>query len=282
MAATVLPILAAILALGVVVDRAQAQDKPRILMLTQSAGFKHGSVNRDGRELSVAEVAMIDLGNRTGEFSVRCTQNAEADFTPKILQDFEIVMFYTTGKLPIAEEDLNYFFKEWLIQKGHGFIGVHSATDTYGDYEPYWDMVGGTFDGHPWGAGSHVTIAVHDPDHPTMKPFGSEFQVQDEIYQYKHWQPEKVRVLMSLDMAKTELKRPYHVPVAWVKQIGEGRMYYNNLGHREETWQNEAFLKSLVAAVRWIAGKEEGDATPNPEQSEAQQEVARKAVANNP
>ena len=58
------------------------------------------------------------------------------------------------------DETLKYFFNVWLKQKGHGFIGTHSATDTYGDYKPYWDMIGGTFNGHPWGSGETVTVKV--------------------------------------------------------------------------------------------------------------------------
>jgi hypothetical protein len=207
---------------------------------------------------------MMQLAKSSGEFTVYCSQNAEADITRENLQKFDIVAFYTTGKLPIGDDDLDYLLTEWLPTKGHGFIGFHSATDTYKQHEPYWDMVGGTFNGHPWGQGSKVTISVHDKDHPTMKPFGESFEFQDEIYQYSHWQPEKVHVLMSLDMEHTETKRPYHVPVAWCKQVGDGRMFFNNLGHREETWKDERFLDSIVAAVRWIDGKEEGDATPNP------------------
>ena len=53
--------------------------------------------------------------------------------------------------------------------------------------------------------------------------------------------------------------------VAWCKQVGEGKMFYNNLSHREDTWQNERFLKSVFSAARWIAGKDEGDAEPNPD-----------------
>ena len=56
----------------------------RILMLTQSAGFVHGSVRRpdgDEKKLAVAEIAMIQLGQKTGLFTVDCTQDAAADFT---------------------------------------------------------------------------------------------------------------------------------------------------------------------------------------------------------
>lgn len=246
----------------------------RVLMVTQSQGFRHGSVTRKNEELAPAEVAMIQLGQQTELFKVDCTQDAEADFTKENLQNYDIVMFYTTGMLPISEANLDYFFKTWLKQKGHGVIGFHSATDTFKEYEPFWDMIGGSFNGHPWGSGTTVTISVHESDHPVMKPFGKEFQIRDEIYQYRHWQPEKVRVLMSLDMAKCKPSKPYHVPVAWVKSYGEGRVYYNNLGHNNETWTNKAFLESITAGIKWIRGDLEGPSEPNPDLSAAQEELA--------
>lgn len=254
---------------------ATGKQKPRVLFLTQSKGFVHSSVRRQG-ERAPAELAMMQLARDTGEFRVVCTQNAELDITPENLKNYDVVMFYTSGDLPIRDENLRHFLGEWLEQKGHGFIGFHSATDTYKDTELYWNISGGTFNGHPWGANSHVTISVHDTEHPAMRPFGKSFEFQDEIYQYNHWQPDKCRVLMSLDMEHTEIKRPYHVPVAWCKQVGDGRVYVNNLGHREETWQNEKFLESTLAAIQWVAGNLEGDATPNPEVSAAQHAHSKK------
>ena len=254
----------------------RADEKPRMLFLTQSEGFVHTPVKRGEGHRSSAELAMMQLAKSSGEFTVYCSQNAEADVTRENLESFDIVAFYTTGALPIDEADLDHLLGEWLTKKGHGFIGFHSATDTYKKHEPYWDMIGGIFNGHPWGQDSKVKITVHDKNHPTMRPFGKRFDFQDEIYQYEHWQPEKVHVLMSLDMKRTEKKRPYHVPVAWCKQVGDGRMFYNNLGHREETWQDQRFLDSIVAAVRWINGDEDGDATPNPEVSARQDKRSRK------
>ncbi|MCA9085277.1 MAG: ThuA domain-containing protein [Planctomycetaceae bacterium] len=257
---------------------AESAEKSRILMVTQSQGFVHGSVNRKGQERAVSEIAMVQLGDKTGLFSVDCTQDAASDFTKENLAKYDIVMFYTTGVLPIAEADMDYFLNDWLKTKGRGFIGFHSATDTYKDFEPYWDMIGGSFNGHPWNAGNTVTIAVHEPEHPTMVPFGREFQIRDEIYQYKNWQPEKVRVLMSLDMSKCNPSKPYHVPVSWVKSWGEGKVYVNNLGHNEGTWTDERFLQSITAGIKWIRGDVEGESAPNPELSKAQEELAKKAA----
>ncbi len=251
-----------------------AAEKSKVLMLTQSSGFVHGSVRRPENKLAVAEVAMIQLGQKTELFSVDCTQDAAADFTKENLAKYDIVMFYTTGALPIPEAHMDYFLKEWLREKGHGFIGFHSATDTFADYQPYWDMVGGTFDGHPWNAENTVTITVHEPEHPVMQPFDGEFQIQDEIYQYRNWQPEKVRVLMSLNMAKTKPSMPYHVPVAWVKSWGDGRVYVNNLGHNETSWADERYLKSITNAVRWMRQEVDGASDPNPQLSADQKKLA--------
>ena len=258
---------------------AVADDKPkkaaRILFVTQSAGFRHGAVNRKGKPLAAAEEAMTALGASSGLFRVDCTQDCAKDFTKKNLQNYDIVMFYTTGKLPIKEDDLDYFFNDWLKQKGHGFIGTHSAADTFKSYKPYYEMIGGTFAGHPWGSGSSVTITVHDTKHPVSKPWGKEFKIKDEIYRFRNWVPEKVHVLMSLNMAKTARKEAYHVPIAWVKEYGDGKVLHMSLGHREDVWTNPKYMQSLLGGVKWILGHEKGDATPNPEVSAAQEKKAK-------
>ncbi|MDX1964710.1 MAG: ThuA domain-containing protein [Pirellulales bacterium] len=261
---------------------AKSGDKgARILFLTYSGGFKHGSVTRKDDKLSPSELAMTELGIKSGLFRVDCTQDP-AEITKEKLDQYDIVMFYTTGprdKFPIKEEDMEYFLGTWLKQKGHGFIGTHSAADTMADYEPYWDMIGGSFAGHPWNAGDTVTVSVHEPEHPICKPWGgTEFEIQDEIYQFRNWQPEKVRVLMSLDMAKTKLKKPYHVPIAWCKEYGEGKALHMSLGHNESVWANPKYQESLLGGIKWILGKESGNAEPNPELSKEQGEKAKAAV----
>ena len=255
---------------------ATAKDGPvRVLFVTQSAGFRHGSVTRKEGNLSVSERVMTELGVSSNEFRVDCTQDVAKDFTKERLEHYDIVMFYTTGKLPITQENLDYFFNDWLKQKGHGFIGTHSAADTFKDYEPYWDMIGGSFNGHPWGSGSTVTITNHEPDHPIVKAWGKEVTLKDEIYQFKNWQPEKVRVLMSLNMEKTSLKKPYHIHICWCKSYGEGKVFHMSLGHREDIWTNETYQQSILGGIRWIVGEEKGESKPNPELSEAQEELAK-------
>jgi uncharacterized protein len=280
------------------VGSARSADEPatkvKALFLTQSMGFKHGPVTRGKETLAPAEIAMTQLGQQTGLFDLHCTQDAAADITKENLKNYDIVMFYTTLDLPISPSDLDYFINDWLKQKGHGFVGFHSATDTYHDNETYWQMIGATFVSHPWTADKVVTIDVLDTEHPASRPFGHEFKIKDEIYRYRHWQPDKVRVLTSLNMEKclpllkkgnlqqylTQRtgKEPYSMPIAWVKDWGQGKVFYTNLGHNPETWTNKTFLKSVEGGIRWIRGLESGDATPNPEVSKAQETKARAAA----
>ena len=254
-----------------------AKKGARLLFLTQSAGFKHGSVTRKDSQFSPAERAMTDLGVASNLFRVDCTQDAAA-ITKEQLDNYDIVMFYTTGDLPFEDDVRDYLFGEWMKKKGHGFIGAHSAADTYHNYQPYWEMIGGTFNGHPWGSNQTVTVTVHDQTHPVSKPWGGEFEITDEIYRFKNWQPEKVHVLMSLNMAKTKLKEPYHVPIAWVKNYGDGKVLHMSLGHREDVWTNPKYMESLLGGIKWILGQQPGDATPNPELSSAQEAKAKADV----
>jgi type 1 glutamine amidotransferase len=281
-----LPVLV-VFQVAIVGGRSSAGDAPvsqpvrpgaRMLFLTYSGGFKHGSVNRKEGDLAPAERAMTQLGVASNLFRVDCTQDPATAITKSNLDNYDIVMFYTTGpraKWPVTDEAFDYFLGTWLKQKGHGFIGAHSAADTLGDYPPYWDMIGGTFNGHPWGSGETVTVSVHDQNHPVSKPWGEEFTIKDEIYRFKNWQPEKVHVLMSLNMAKTAKKAEYHVPIAWVKNYGEGKAMHMSLGHNEAVWENERYMKSMLGGVKWILNQAEGDAKPNPELSAAQEEKAK-------
>lgn len=262
-----------------VAGSAQAQaPASKVLFVSQSAGFTHAVVKRaEPVKLSVAEVALTQLGETSKLFQVNCTKDCAADFTRENLQKYDIVAFYTTGDLPITPENMDYFLNTWLKTKGHGVLGIHSAMDTLHNNQPYWDMIGGVFTRHPWTQNSKVTITNLEPTNLLTKPFGEAAAMQEEIYMYKNWQPEKVRVLMSLDYSKSDqtvkvgTEHGYHVPVVWIKQYGEGRVYCNNMGHRPQTWTNTAFLDSLTNAVRWIRGEIEVDATPNPDVSRAQE-----------
>ena len=85
-----------------------AKKNARILMVTQSKGFKHGSVSRPESKLSPSEQAVTEIGVASNLFRVDCTQDCEKDFTKENLKNYDIVFFYTTGDLPIPQETLDF------------------------------------------------------------------------------------------------------------------------------------------------------------------------------
>ena len=166
-------------------------------------------------------------------------------------------MFYTTGELPITDQqkaDLQAF-----VEGGKGFVGIHSATDTFYKWPWYGTMIGGYFDGHPWT--QKVTIKVEDPKNPSTKHLGASFEIDDEIYQFKEWSRSNVHVLMTLDttsvdMTKKGVKRTDNdFAIAWTRTQGKGRVFYTALGHRPEVWDDARFQQHLVEGIRWATSK---------------------------
>ena len=196
-------------------------------------------------------------------------------FSPESLAQFDGVVFVsTTGELPIP--DLGAFL-QW-IQEGHAFIGVHAASDTLKSSDAYVEMIGGNFAGHPWTAKGEHGFVNHDPTHPVVKMFPERFRWKDEIYQYgPRYNPDNVRVLLSIDMAASTPKNPWHVPVSWVRDYGRGRVFYTNLGHNNETWSDAAFQKHLNEGTAWALGRFDAPSKANPSIQAA--EYLRSAVA---
>ena len=42
-------------------------------------------------------------------------------------------------------------------------------------------------------------------------------------------------------------------PLAWAHAVGNGRAYYNALGHFDDTWRDPRFQRQLTGAIRWTA-----------------------------
>jgi hypothetical protein len=94
--------------------------------------------------------------------------------------------------------------------------------------------------------------------------------LHDEIYQMKSFSRDKVRVLLSLDPTKLDLKNPrvhradHDFAVAWAKMYGKGRVFYSTLGHPEDNWDDPRMQHMYIEAIKWAMGLESADVTPLP------------------
>src|SRR4051812_43447421 len=165
----------------------------RILYFTYSAGYRHDV-------LQLSKSILIKLGSNSGAFEVTATEDA-SEFSDENLERYAAVMFFTSGELPMSDAQKAALLN--FVRSGRGFLGVHSATDTFYTWPDYLDLVGGYFNGHPWHQA--VTIEVVDPGDPLVAFLGNSLRVEDEIYQISDFDYRGSRVLLRLDPSSVDL-----------------------------------------------------------------------------
>jgi type 1 glutamine amidotransferase len=191
--------------------------------------------------------------------------------SPDNLKNYDAVIFAsTTGDLPLPDKQ---GFLDW-IKAGHGFVGIHAASDTFHGWPPYKEMLGGEFKMHGKQVG--VSVINADPKNPATAEIPPAWAIkQEEIYNFKDYDPAKVHELMTLGISPLDGSAG-HFPVSWCKRYGEGRVFYTSLGHREDIWDPDPSLKDrinppeiaekyqafLLGGIKWVLGLEPGDATP--------------------
>jgi type 1 glutamine amidotransferase len=219
--------------------------KQRVLYLTHSAGYRHDVI-------PLSKTILAELGSNSGIFEVTSTEDT-SDLSVENLRGYAAVVFYTSGELPMSDVQRTALLN--FVRAGRGFVGIHSATDTFYTWPGYLDLVGGYFNGHPWHQA--VTIDVADPGDPVVDFLGSSFQLTDEIYQISDFDHRGSRVLLRLDPGSVDLgrsgvhRRFYGWPLAWTRGYGEGRAFYTALGHEPSVWQDARYQRLITNAILW-------------------------------
>src|SRR5687767_10885913 len=75
------------------------QERPlRVLYLSQSVGWVHETVRRPPGGLSSSEIALQQVADESGVFSLELSQDAR-ELTAERLADLDVLVFSTTGAL---------------------------------------------------------------------------------------------------------------------------------------------------------------------------------------
>jgi type 1 glutamine amidotransferase len=247
---------------------AVAQDRKRqLLFVGQSKGYQHESI-------STAMVTLYNLGRSTGRWDTTFRTDCGAitkkplKYGAKNLNAYDAVVFFTDGDLDM-DDSQKADLLSFVHDDGKGFMGVHSAAITFLSWPAYGEMLGGYFDGHPWGV-FDAPLVVEDGSFPGMNHLAPRFTMADEIYQIKDYSRDRVRVLLRLDPSRVDLGRKgVHrndgdFAVIWAREYGKGRVLYNGLGHRREVWERPDIQKMWIDQVLWSMGLTPGNATPRP------------------
>ncbi len=248
---------------------AKPKQKRKLLVFSVTNGFRHGSI-------ASGKTAMTLLGEKTGAFEAMVSDDL-ANFETDKINQFDAILFLNTTGDPFFDKKIDKAeaqAKSERLQKnlqnfvkgGKGFAGFHSATDTLkprGDKVPeYSKMINGAFDGHPWGGGTPVSIAVEkgQEKHPIVAHLnGKNMDFKEEIYQLRDpYDSKAVQMLLRLDLERSEKKnlkradRDYGV--AWVRKWGEGRVFYCSLGHNDAMYWHPDVLKVYLGGLQYALG----------------------------
>ena len=214
----------------------------RVLVITTTAGFRHDSI-------PTAIATLRSLAASSSDLSVTFTEDLSA-LTTESLSRYDVVMFaLTSGELPLSAAAKAALLD--FVSSGHGFVGVHSATDTLYEWPDYGRLIGAYFSEHPWT--QRATIVVEDRTHPTTAGLDERFTMLEEFYTFRDNPRGRVQILLRLDAASVGSTGDY--PLAWTHSFGVGRVYYNALGHFAETWNDPGFRRQMAGAIRWAAGR---------------------------
>jgi type 1 glutamine amidotransferase len=207
-------------------------------MLTATAGFRHDSI-------ATARQVLAGLAATSGEFTVMATEDLST-INAANLAMFDVVFFaLTSGELALTDVQKSALLD--FVSRGGGFMGAHSATDTLYGWPEYGQLVGAYFKEHPWT--ESATVIVEDQSHPSTAALGSSFSLVEEFYTFRENPRPAVQVLLRLDEASVGASGDF--PLAWVRPYGNGRSYYNALGHFASTWSDPRFQQQLIGAIRW-------------------------------
>jgi type 1 glutamine amidotransferase len=237
--------------------------KRKLLVYSKTTGYRHSSI-------PYASMVFKKLGEATGAFSVDTSENQDV-FRKGQIHDYDAILMLSTTGEPIPKgKGQEEFLK--FIASGKGLVGIHAATDCHAKWKGYLDVMGGIFDGHPWGSGSVVTLYNEEPEHPCSHQVPHGYQIKDEIYQYKHdehFTRDKLRILLSLDLKGPNMKKggmkrkDKDYAVSWVRKSGPTRVFYTNLGHNESTFVDKVALQHMLSGIQYALGDIEADATPS-------------------
>ena len=230
----------------------------KILIFWRCEGFFHG----DG--IAAGNKAFEVMGEKTGAFTT-VTSNDMSMFDPDKLSEFDAVIFNNTTSLafenPVHRKALLDF-----VNSGKGIVGTHSSVDNFNKWPEGAAMMGALFAGHPWG---EAPVKLDDPKHPLLKAFaGKGSWVRDEMYKMGGpYSRDNLRVLLSFDMSKLPAGAPSREDkdnaIAWIQQVGKGRVFYCSLGHNRHIFWDPAILQFYLDGIQYALGDLKADATPS-------------------
>ena len=244
--------------------------KPRKLLVIESLeGMSHNTIPH-------TNVMIQRMGEKTGAWTTVFSNDLNNLRYPKVKEFDAVFLNSIVGEFlpdPAMRADLVRY-----VNEGGGIGGIHGTPWASRNWDEFAEMIGAQSAPHRIENG---ILKVYDKDNPIVRPFNYEdLPFREEYYRFEdtgngrlRW--DKVRVLLVVDLdekvpSSTDkpwpgYRRPDKVyPVAWIREYGKGRVFYNSMGHMTETFMRPEIVGHFLVGMQYILGDVDANATPNP------------------
>lgn len=215
----------------------------------------------DGHEPELVSALFKEWLTEAGfEVELADTLDAYAD-AEKLMNLDLIVPMWTMGT--IEQSYVNNISA--AVISGVGLAGCHGGMcDSFRTNVDWQFMTGGQWVAHPGNDGVEYTVEIKNSSSPLLAGIDN-FQVKSEQY-YLHVDP-AVEVLATTRFPVVEgphsTNGAVDMPVVWTKRWGQGRVFYNSLGHHADIMEMSTVREIMTRGLIWAAEGKKAAGTGN-------------------
>lgn len=170
------------------------------------------------------------------------------------LMDLDLIVACWTGG-EIKDEYVQNVSK--AVGSGVGLAGCHGGMcDSFRQNTEWQFITGGQWISHPGGDGVEYTVNIRKGSSPIIEGI-EDFKVKSEHY-YLHVDP-AIEVLATTRFPLISYyhisNKPVDMPVVWTKYWGNGRVFYNSIGHHDDVFENSPEAQVLMERGMLWAGE---------------------------
>ncbi|MCL2105019.1 MAG: ThuA domain-containing protein [Kiritimatiellaeota bacterium] len=228
----------------------------KVLVFSRCEGFVHGDA------IGYA-IKAFELAAKTGAFTVDFATEYAALTDKENLFNYDALVLNNTTHLKAKDNPTLVPNLVEFVDSGKGLCCIHAAADNFYDSPEGAALVGGLFDGHPWGGGGTWAFKLDEPDNPLNRTLkASNLKFGDEIYQQKApYDRSKLRVLVSLDLSDEntakqngQKREDKDFAVSWIHTPGKGRVFYTSFAHDKRSFMEPARLWHILDGLQYSLG----------------------------
>lgn len=218
-----------------------------------------------------------ETGLFTVDVATTVPKGTDDNFKPDFKKYAVVISNYNGDAWPAETKQAFVDF----VKNGGGFVVVHAANNSFGDWKEYNEMIGlGGWGGRSEASGPYVyinadgklvrdeskgrggnhgsqhpfQIIVRDAKHPVTAGMPGEWMhMNDELYDLLRGPAENMTVLATAFADKSKGGTGRHEPMIFTVSYGKGRVFHTPMGHGKDSQECVGFITTLQRGTEWAA-----------------------------